>query len=83
MRIDKYSSYFGQKRIGYPKRSRRDVYRWIRDLAAEVSARVGKDMIAPAAWRAAARKWLVENGMIKIRMAGKVLPDFPAFLCHN
>ena len=75
--------YFGQKRSGYPKRRRQEVYRWICDLAAEVSVRIGKDTILPAAWRAAARIWLVKNEMIQIRMDGKVLPDFPSNLCHN
>ena len=75
--------YFGGQRLHYPKRQRQNVYQWIRDLAAEISIGAGKDTIFPAAWRAAAKKWLVKNGMIRIQMAGKVLPDFPSGLCHN
>ena len=76
-------TYFRRQRIQYPKRQRRDVYRWIRDLAVEISFGLGKDMILPAAWREAAKKWLIINGMILIQRAGKVLPDFPSKLCHK
>jgi len=75
--------YFGDQRLRYPKRQRREVYRWIRDLAVAISIGAGKDTILPAAWRVAAKKWLVKNGMIRIQMSGKVLPDFPSKLCHN
>lgn len=75
--------YFGNCRLRYAKRQRKNVYNWIRDLAVEISIRLGNDRIVPAAWRSAAKKWLVKNGMIRIRMAGKVLPDFPLNLCHN
>lgn len=75
--------YFGNRRLRYAKRQRKNAYRWIRDLAFEVSARAGRDVIVPAAWRTAAKKWLVKNGMIRIQMAGKVLPNFPSKLCHN
>jgi hypothetical protein len=60
----------------YPKRQRKSIYNWIRDLAAEISIRAGKKMITPVAWRVAAKKWLVKNGLIRIQRAGKVLPDF-------
>jgi hypothetical protein len=75
--------YFGGQRLRYPKRQRQEVYRWIRDLAIKISIGADKDTIDPAAWRTAAKKWLVKNGMIRIQMAGKVLPDFPSKLCHN
>jgi transposase-like protein len=76
-------TYFGGTRLRYSKRERQEVYRWIRELAVAISIGAGKDTILPAAWRAAAKKWLVKNGMIRIQMAGKVLPDFPSKLCHN
>jgi transposase len=76
-------AYFGGRQLKYSKRQRQGVYRWIRDLAVAISIGTGKDIILPAAWRAAARKWLVKNGMIRIQMSGKVLPDFPSKLCHN
>ena len=76
-------AYFGGNRLSYPKRKRQEVYHWIRELAAEVSVRVGKDRITPAAWREAAKQWLVKNRMIVIQMAGEVLPDFPSNLCHH
>jgi transposase-like protein len=75
--------YFGEQRLRYPKRQRQDVYRWIRDLAITISRGAGKDRIMPAAWRQAAKQWLLKNGMIRIRKAGKVLPDFSLNLCHN
>ena len=68
--------YFGNDRIRYSKRQRKSIYNWIRDLAAEVSIRAGKKTISPPAWRMAAKRWLVENGLIRIQRAGKVLPDF-------
>jgi transposase len=77
------SVYFGDNQIRYPKRQRKSIYDWIRDLAAEVSIRAGKKAISPVAWRLAAKHWLVENGLIKIQMAGKVLPNFSSNLCHN
>jgi hypothetical protein len=75
--------YFGDHRLRYPKRQRRDIYRWIRDLAIAISQGAGKDRIMPAAWREAAKQWLLKNRMIRIRKAGKVLPDFSLDLCHN
>ena len=77
------SVYFGDNRIRYPKRQRKSIYNWIRDLAAEVSVRAGKKTISPVAWRLAAKQWLVKNGLIKIQRAGKVLPNFSSNLCHN
>jgi hypothetical protein len=75
--------YFGDDQIRYPKRQRKSIYNWIRDLAAEVSIQAGKEKISPAAWRLAAKQWLVENGLIKIQRAGKVLPNFSSNLCHD
>jgi hypothetical protein len=68
--------YFGNNRMRYSKRQRKSIYNWIRDLAAEISIRSGKNSISLAAWRVAAKQWLVKNGLIKIQRAGKVLPDF-------
>ena len=75
--------YFKGQRLRYSKRQRQNVWQWIRDLAVEISIGAGKDTIFPAARRAAANKWLVKNGMIRIQMAEKVLHDFPSELCHN
>jgi hypothetical protein len=65
------------------KRQRRGIYCWIRDLAIAISQGSGKDRILPAAWQEAAKQWLLKNRMIRIRKAGKVLPNFPLDLCHN
>jgi transposase-like protein len=70
------SVYFGNDRIRYDKRQRKSIYNWIRDLAAEISIRAGKTKITATAWRVAAKQWLVKNGLIKIQMAGNVLPHF-------
>lgn len=75
--------YFGDNQIRYPKRQRKSIYEWIRDLAAEVSIQAGNKTISPLAWRLAAKQWLVKNGLIKIQRAGKVLPNFSSNLCHN
>ena len=77
------SVYFGNNRIRYPKSQRKSIYNRIRDLAAEISIRAGKNMISPLAWRVAAKQWLMKNGLINIQRAGKVLPDFSLNLCHN
>lgn len=75
--------YFTRNRLRYPKRHRQQVFQFIQDLAARISLKAGMDTIVPAAWRVASRKWLVLNKMIRIELAGKVLPDFPSNLCHN
>jgi hypothetical protein len=69
-------AYFGAHRARYPARRRKAVYRWIRDLAAEISILAGRQLIAPAAWRVAARQWLEKNGLIRIERTGKVSPNF-------
>lgn len=76
-------AYFGGPRIRYPRRKRESVYRFIHELAAEVSARAGKPVITPAAWRMAARKWLVNNGLIRIQKPGEVSPNFCRKMGHN
>jgi hypothetical protein len=59
------------------------VYRWIQELAAEISTQAGKQLIIPVAWRVAAKQWLVKNGLIRIQKAGKVSPNFLQKMCHN
>jgi hypothetical protein len=76
-------AYFGGPRIRYSSRKRQSVYRWIRDLAAEVSTRAGNPVITPAAWRIAARQWLVTNALIKIERSEKVSPHFGSKNDHN
>jgi hypothetical protein len=75
--------YFGANCIGYSKRKRKSVYRWIRDLATEISIQAGKSKITNVEWRISAKQWLLKNGLIKIVKAGKVSPHFPSELCHN
>ena len=76
-------AYFNDNRLRFTKRRRNDIYRWIRDLAMDISLAAGNQVITAWAWRAAAKKWLVKNGMVRILRAGIVLPDFPPKLCHN
>jgi len=76
-------AYFGGARIRYSKRKRAAVYRWIRDLAAEVSLRAGNPVITPVSWRIAARQWLVTNRLIKIERSEKVSPHFCSKNDHN
>lgn len=75
--------YFGKNALRYTKRKRKTIYRWIRDLAAEISIRTGKAKISSTAWRVAAKTWLQKNNLITIVKAGDVLPYFPNILCHN
>ena len=77
------SAYFDDPRLSYSKPRRKAVYRWIRDLASEISMRAGKSIITPVAWRVAAKQWMERNDLIKIENAGKVLPYFSSDLCHN
>lgn len=76
-------AYFGGPRIRYPRRKREAVYRWIQELAAEISTRAGKQFITPVTWRVAAKQWLVKNGLIRIQKAGEVSPNFLQKKCHN
>ena len=76
-------SYFAKDRIRYSKRKRKAVYQWIKDLAMDLSEAAAKNTITPVAWRLAAKKWLVDNKMITIVKAGKVLPYSSSDLCHN
>jgi hypothetical protein len=69
-------AYFGGRRIRYSSQRRKSVYRWIKDLATEISVRAAKQVITPLAWRVAAKQWLVKNGLIRIERAGKVSPYF-------
>jgi hypothetical protein len=75
--------YFGDRRLRFSRRQRKKAYRWIRNLATEISARASLRQITPVAWRVAARQWLVKNGLIKIRLAGNVSPNFLGELCQN
>jgi hypothetical protein len=59
-------TYFVSDRFRYSKRQRRQAWDWIRDLAAEISAKCAKNKIDPAALRIAARKWLEKNNLIII-----------------
>ena len=76
-------AYFGGRRLRYGNRLRRAVYYWILDLAEEISARAEKPSITQTAWRVAAKQWLLKNGLIRIRKAGDVSPNFSWKLCHN
>ena len=76
-------AYFDGDRLGYPKRQREAIYRWIKDLAERISIGVGKSVITPAALRIAAKQWLIRNGLIRVVKAGKVLPNFSPELTHN
>ena len=75
--------YFGDRRLRYTRRQRKKVYHWIRDLATEISVQASKPRITRTACRVAARQGLVRNGLITIRMAGNVLPNFSWKLCQN
>lgn len=75
--------YYGSNRLRYSKRLRRAAYRWIRDLAYEISMQAEKSAITPVAWRVAAKQWLLKNDLIRIVRAGIVSPHFPSDLCHN
>lgn len=50
-------------------------WQWTPGPGGGLSADGGRQ-ITPVAWRVAARQWLVKNGLIKIRLAGNVSPNF-------
>jgi hypothetical protein len=76
-------AYFGGARIRHSRRKRAAVYLWVRELAAEVSVRVGESVITPTSWRIAARQWLVTNKLIKIERSEKASPHFGPKSAHN
>jgi hypothetical protein len=76
-------AYFTDDRIQFPKRRRVSIYHWIRDLAERISIALGKVVISPTAWRLAAKQWLLQNGLIRIVRAGKVLPNKSPIWSHN
>ena len=76
-------TYFSKNRIRYTRRQRKAVYEWIKNLAIDISHRVGQSEISSLAWRVAAKKWLEKNGLITILKNRKVLPLSQLNLCHN
>jgi hypothetical protein len=68
--------YFNNRQLRYPRRKRKSIYRWIRDLAFEISTLAGKSSITSVAWRVAAKQWMVKNDLIKIEKAGKSVTPF-------
>ena len=76
-------AYFDGDRLRYPKRRRQQVYRWIQNLAERISIGLGKAVVTSTAWRVAAKQWLLENGLIRIVKAGKVLPYLSPIWSHN
>lgn len=70
------AEYFNDRQLRYPRRKRKSIYDWIRDLAFEISMLAGKSTITPVAWRVAARQWMVKNDLIKIEKAGKSVTPF-------
>ena len=76
-------AYYDGSRLRCTSRQRVAAYRWIRDLAADISTRLAKPVITPVAWRVAAKQWLLRKELITIRRPGKVSPYFSQKLCHN
>jgi hypothetical protein len=76
-------AYFDSQQLKYPKRRRELVYRWIQNLAERISIGLGKAVVTATAWRVAAKQWLVQNGLIRIVKAGKVLPNLSPIWSHN
>lgn len=68
--------FFGKPKISFSKRKRKEVFKWISDLAIDIVAKSGKKKIRSTAWRVACRKWLEENGLVSIRKMQAVLPTF-------
>lgn len=75
--------YFAANRVKYGKRERYRIYHWIRELAIRISERLGKTVIVPAAWRVAAKNWMVKNNLITILKPEEVLPNLSPDLCHH
>lgn len=65
-------AYFVSERFKYTKRERKQAYDWIMDLAIDLSVKIGKSAIDPAAWRISARKWMEKHRLIII---DRIYPD--------
>jgi hypothetical protein len=70
------SAYFGGPRITFDKRTRKEVFLWIKQAACDMLEKLGDDGMFMTAWRIAARTWLHKNNYITIVRNGKVLPYY-------
>lgn len=68
--------FFGKPKISFSKRKRKEVFKWISELAIDIVAKSDEKNIRPTVWRLACRKWLEENGLVSIRKMQAVLPTF-------
>ena len=62
-------------RLNYSKRERKQAYEWIRDLAFELSVKLGKSEIDPAALRICARRWMEKHSLIRIHRPEQLLAN--------
>jgi hypothetical protein len=69
-------AYFGGPRITFDKRTRKEVFLWIKQTACDMLEKLGDDGMFMTAWRIAARTWLHKNNYITIVRNGKVLPYY-------
>ncbi|MDY7029859.1 MAG: hypothetical protein SVR04_16325 [Spirochaetota bacterium] len=77
--------FFSEKRgARFSKRKRCEIFEWIKKLACEIMAELGKSTkpAVQAAWRMAVETWLQLNGHIKVSRGGKVSPYFLPLESH-
>jgi transposase InsO family protein len=70
--------------VKFPKRRRREIFEWIKDLSCAIMVGLGNSSkrAAQAAWRLAVESWLQLNGFIQVSRDGKVLPYFLPEMSH-
>jgi len=69
-------AYFGNPRITFDRRKRREVFLWIKQAAFDMLEKLGDEGLYMTAWRISARTWLQKNRYITIVRNGKVLPYY-------
>lgn len=76
-------AYFGGQPLRYTQRQRHRIFERIRELAIRISEGLGKTVIDAAAWRIAAKDWMVKNRLITILKPREVSPNLEPLLCHQ
>jgi len=68
-------------RIQYNRNERRHIQRWIEDTQKIILDKNSPKVDERAAWRQAVTRWLTNNGLLIIKEAKKVLPNFGEESC--
>ena len=69
-------------RVKFTRTERRAAYDWIVQRRNDITDSAGSTVTALAAWRTAARQWLLENGLLTVSVNKPVSPYFPPAWSH-